>query len=209
LTANQHGHKTAINKAASLLREQDLSSVCKKCGASIKGNSLLLKYFQRQVQIIMPEIEFEPPDLPEEERLLLLHYLTGAGSQQAGSPLKTQSKHVGFQQLPGGMFYFSAYKRNGPERILRVFGREPEKIIDAAGVLGGTREEYHDVSVKIPVFPRIDVIVIIHKGDEEFPPEVNLLFSENINNFLPLEDVSILGGIIAGYLKKSYYTGIK
>jgi hypothetical protein len=59
------------------------------------------------------------------------------------------------------------------------------------------------------VFPRIDVIVIIHKGDEEFPPEVNLLFSENINNFLPLEDVSILGGIIAGYLKKSYYTGIK
>jgi hypothetical protein len=39
--------------------------------------------------------------------------------------------------------------------------------------------------------------VVLHAGDEEFPAEANILFDDAIVNFLPLEDVAVLAGLIA------------
>ena len=45
--------------------------------------------------------------------------------------------------------------------------------------------------------------VVLHRGDEEFPAEVNLLFSDRIAAFLPLEDVAVLAGLVATRLTRA------
>ena len=44
---------------------------------------------------------------------------------------------------------------------------------------------------------------MLHAGDEEFPAEANILFDDAIINFLTLEDVAVLAGLIATRLAKS------
>jgi len=39
--------------------------------------------------------------------------------------------------------------------------------------------------------------VVLYTGDEEFPAEANILFNDEIGNFLSLEDVAVLAGSIA------------
>jgi len=55
------------------------------------------------------------------------------------------------------------------------------------------------------VFPRVEAVVVLFKGDEEFPPEANILYKDDIVNFLPLEDVAVLSGLVAGRLKRALY----
>ena len=68
---------------------------------------------------------------------------------------------------------------------------------EAAGKLGGHRASFGDLSAVIPVFPRIDAMVVMHFGDEEFPPEASILFRDDIVNHLPVEDVAVLSTMIA------------
>ena len=73
----------------------------------------------------------------------------------------------------------------------------------AAAALGGQKWTTGDHSSVIPVFPRIDVVVQIYEGDDEFPAEANILFSDNIVNFLPVEDTAFLGGWVVSALVRA------
>ena len=59
------------------------------------------------------------------------------------------------------------------------------------------------MSVKVPDFPRIDAVVVLYREDDEFPPDANILFKDDIINYLPLEDVAVLSGLIGSKLKKA------
>ena len=47
---------------------------------------------------------------------------------------------------------------------------------------------------------------MLHTEDEEFAAEANILFSGEIVNFLPLEDVAVLAGLIATRLARATTT---
>ncbi len=70
----------------------------------------------------------------------------------------------------------------------------------AGDALGGRQSNFGDVSVELDVFPRVGAIVVIHRGDEEFSPEAGMLFKDDIINYLPLEDIAVTAGLIAGRL---------
>ena len=46
------------------------------------------------------------------------------------------------------------------------------------------------------MFPRIGIQIILWEGDEEFPPEANILFDENIGELLSPEDIAMLSGML-------------
>ena len=194
----QNIHQAAFDKGAEALCNADLKDICSKSGARFKDNKISISYFNKEYRILLPEIRFDPADLAFYEQILLLHYLTHSET------VKTKGEYVTFRDLPDGMFYYSAFRRNGPHRILTQFGMQPEKIISVAQVLGGNKTGFGDVSVEIEVFPKIRAVIVLYRGDQEFPPEASILFKDNIINYLPLEDIAVLGGIIAGRFKKAY-----
>jgi hypothetical protein len=195
-------YQIAYEKAARELTGQNMAEVARRCGATLNGRRLIMPFFGRRVEVHLPEgpggeVEFNPQDLPLAEKILILHYLGTTGSNP------TRDEMVSFKQLPGASFYEPTYRKRGPERIARRFGQDPGLFRQACCALGWAEAELGDESCSLSIFPRLQAMVVLHRGDEEFPPEANLLYTGAIANFLPLEDVAVLAGLIASRLAKA------
>jgi hypothetical protein len=195
-------YEASFTKAAEALRRSDILRVCDLCGAVFEGDRVVLRFFADSIAVSLPGVVFEPPAVPVFEQILLLHYLTTLGNAPSSGA------HVSFKNLPGASFYESAYRRRGPERIVRLFGGDFEGFRRAVTRLGGVAAgkggaAYGDLSGTLPVLPRVEAIVVLFGGDEEFQPEANILYKDDIVNFLPLEDIAVLSGLIASRLKKA------
>ena len=193
----QNNYETAYSRAAELLRESDWDAVARETGTEYRDNLFTVPYFSSACSITVPEVEFRDAELPLIERILILHYLTTLAGHSA------EGKLVQFKNLPGGSFYEATYRKRGPNLILRTFAADSQSLLKAGERLKGKAAEYGDVSVSIPVFPRIDATVILYEGDEEFPPEASILYTDTIIRFLSLEDVALLAGMIYKHLKSS------
>jgi hypothetical protein len=193
----------AYQKASEELRgrnPEELAALSERCGAVLNGPTIRLTFFDSRVELRMPEhgdVEFLPSDLPLVEKILILHYLLGRESR----PVRGQL--VAFKNLPGAAFYDPTYQKRGPRRIARRFGESVEGFRQACRRLGWHEEELGDASFRFDILPKIRGLVVLHAGDEEFPAEANILFDDEIVNFLPPEDVAVLAGLIATRLAKS------
>lgn len=186
------GYETSFNNALEALKLiKDLHSVAGRSGATLTETAIKFQYFGGPCSLSVPGYTFEPEGLGLGEKILILHYLTSDGV------IEENPQSTTFQSLPGGMFYFSTFRKRGPNRVVKDFGENIRGLLEIAEKSGWRKEPLGDVSFAIPALPNIDVTVVAHHGDDEFPPEVQFLFRRDITSFLPLEDVAVLAGIVA------------
>jgi hypothetical protein len=69
--------------------------------------------------------------------------------------------------------------------------------------LGGRPASYGDVSVTIDGFRKVPVTLVLWRGDDEFPPEGNILLDSSISHYLPAEDIIFLCQTITWRLVKA------
>jgi hypothetical protein len=86
--------------------------------------------------------------------------------------------------------------------LLKKFGNNPESLFNAARNLGGEKADFGDLSVAIPAFPRIKIILIVWRGDDDLGPEIKIVFDQNITDYLSAEDIVVLCNLIALRLVK-------
>jgi hypothetical protein len=166
------------------------------CGGDLVPGGIALLYFGRPLTVTLPALEILP-DPGEMERLLLMHYLAAEG------PVPSAGDWLSFHQLPAASFYERPYRRRATDRILRHFGGRPGALVAAGAALGGLTASLGDESTLLQVLPHVEVVVIIHRGDEEIGPEAGMLFRSNVTAFFGLEDVAVLGGVIATRLGRA------
>ncbi|MEW5816891.1 MAG: DUF3786 domain-containing protein, partial [Spirochaetota bacterium] len=165
-------YTAAFEKAAALLQSLDFEALYRKTGAIEKNGSISLRYFNETVGIHLPEVDFYPSSINFGEKILILHYLTTPGDTP------TKGEFVNFKNLPNASFYDPTYQKRGPLPLLNKFGNKPEGILRALDTLEGVKESLGDISIRIPIFPKIESIVVFYKGDDEFPPSVSILFND-------------------------------
>ena len=196
-------YAVAFRKAATQLGTMpsgELSSLGERSGAAVNGRTIRIAFFGSPVELEAAEtgeVDFLPAELPLAEKILLLHYLLGRPPR----PVKDQL--VAFKNLPGASFYDPTYQKRGPRRIARRFGEDAESFRRACRRLGWHEENLGDASFRFDILPKIAGVVVLHAGDEEFPAEANILFEDRIINYLPLEDVAVLAGLIDTRLAKA------
>jgi hypothetical protein len=161
-------------------------------------SSFLLHFLKKEIRISWPDLVVSPrqpdEDLSIQQQVLLLHYMLGAGS--AGGS-RIAGEWVAFQDIPDGRFYLDAFLKRAKVPLVGAFGARPEKLIEvAAQAYGAVPFDHGDCSVLVKALPLIDVALILWKGDDEFPPEGNVLFDKSISKILSAEDVAWLAGMI-------------
>lgn len=129
------------------------------------------------------DINTSEKEVPIQEQVLILHYLTGCGYNIAG-------KWVSFRELPGASFYFGPFVNRAIEPLKMVFGDNPELLVKTGEMIGGKGISEGDGGVFYPVFPQVPLEIIIYKGDDEFPSEATILFDEAAGNILSPEDAA-------------------
>ena len=99
--------------------------------------------------------------------------------------------------MPEGTVYAPTFSKRAIKPILDTFGKEPQRLIEAAEKLGGHKADYGDVAVTINAFSRVPITLVLWRSDEEFAPAGNVLFDSTISDYLPTEDIIVLSETVA------------
>jgi hypothetical protein len=192
-------HKFAREQLA---RISAVEEQCRRSGAKYLGpHEIVIKYLNQLYHIMLPDgrilLEDGGTDAPLIDKILILHYFTGA----KGTP--TTGRLIAFKQLSGGVSYFPAFSQRVIGVLVKNFGRGPELLRKAAAKLGGCEADCGDVSVTVNAFDQVPVTLVLWKGDEEVAPNGNILFDANISDYLSTEDVTVLCETIVWKLVKN------
>jgi hypothetical protein len=196
-------YKIASEKLSNI---EDMEEQCRKsdsvCRATAATRIVILKYLNRTYQVALPgiDIRLQNSDEPVElrDKLLILHYLTLA----RGTPLSNQL--IAYQELREGATYYPTFVKRAVKPLIDYFGQTPEKLVDLSRDLGGFKTAYGDTAVTIPAFSRVPITLVLWRGDEEFPPNANILFDNTILDYVSAEDINVLCQTIVWHLVKSF-----
>jgi hypothetical protein len=191
-------YRNALNLAREDWAKQDPRRAALLSGtdyqAGTEGTRLQFRFIDKAVQVTWPAGLILGPDpkqdLPLQEQVLILHYLLKA----PGAPLTGQ--WITFREIPSGEFYYSAFVKRAKEPLVKTFGTRPQLLKELGAQRGGQPREEGDVCVCFQAFPRIPVCLILWAGDDEFPPDGNVLFDASIAHYLIAEDVAVLSGMV-------------
>jgi len=119
--------------------------------------------------------------------VLLAHYTSASPIAQTGKLLK-------FKDVPGGYAYEEAFSKRAIEPVADCFGENPDELPKAARMIGGTQLQIGDASAQIPALKGI-LLTYILWGTDEFTASANILYDASASNYLPTEDLAVLGEI--------------
>jgi len=196
----------ALDIAKRVLLSSDIKEQCLIAGAewepSEDGGTIYLPYFDTTCQITIPHCKFSLKKSAENinlsNQILIFHYLNGV------KDIPCKNKLISFKEIPSGEFYYPAFARRSIEPLLKTFS----KIKSIAEGLGGKPVAIGDEGIKISVFPRVPVTLVLWFADEEFPPDLQILFDASITEFLSTEDIAVLGQEVMIRMIKSYYSSL-
>lgn len=198
----QQAYDIACDK---LLHIDDIEKQCRLSGSSFRqtgsATSIDVSYLGRPVVITVPEIDITVDDAGEDissrEKILVLHYfITAKGTPPSG-------QFITFRELPEGIVYLPTFTKRVVKPVMDSFGQEPEKLVKAGELLGGSPADMGDAAVTIPAFSSVSVTYVLWAGDEEFTPQGNVLFDANIPDYLSSEDIITISEVVAWKLVRS------
>jgi hypothetical protein len=158
-------------------------------------NIFCIPFLNRVYQVDYPQFEFSDraanaKDIPLQEQVLILHYM------MAGEMPSPARQWISYREIPGAGFYFGAFVKRAVEPLKKVFGSNIAGFSSAARKLNAKQIDNGDAGVEIRVLPAVSLQLIIWRGDDEFPPEANILFDKSIGQILSPEDVAWLAGMV-------------
>lgn len=184
------GHEVALEK----FRACSLEDMAHCSGYSMEGNTLVIDFLGQHFKVDYPSGKFVPilasdGELPIATQILILHYVANLSVTLEVGTL------ISYKELPGGAMYIKPFTGRAIDPLVKIFGSNPEKLLEVVTYLGGQPNGHGDVGVTYRVFPRIPVTFILWRADDEFPASGNILFDASAPSILPTEDFAVLASM--------------
>ena len=125
----------------------------------------------------------------------LLRLLLEGKTATADSDFKT------FRELPWGEVYIKPFTGRILTRAAFTFGTRIEAFRAAAEKLGGVPLRHGDASFEFRFLDEYRLRLIVWEGDDEFPPNAQLLYSANFEDGFAAEDRVVAGDLLITALK--------
>lgn len=190
-------HNTALEKFRSGVPEE----MAQASGYPLKDNLFEINFLGQAFTVKYPTGRFDPEpnlegELPIFAQILVLHYLSSKSMAQ------NEGKLISYKEIPGGSIYIQPFTNRAIRPLVKLFGDNPQRLLEVAARVGGKAISHGDASVTIDVFPRIPVTLVLWAGDDEFPASGNILFDASAAQILPAEDYAVLAGFVVATLKR-------
>lgn len=155
-----------------------------------EANVLRLKVVDREYDVDLSAREIrsvggETTDLSLHLRMLILHYIAGAGKADVANRLAT------LREFEGGDLYYSVFKSRAIDKVVETFGTAPELLSHGGEILGAEGVKTGSVGFRVRFFPKLPIVVALWLGDEEVSASANVLFDASAGAILPTEDLSV------------------
>ena len=158
------------------------------------GAAFRLTLLGTEYTITWPEYTIAPvPALPV-QTFLLRRLLEGTNKVWLGT-WKT------FREMPWGEMYNTPYTGRVLTRAAFTFGFKLGKFAAACEKLGGRKLSHGDEGYEFDFFGPFRIQILMWAGDDEFPPNAQVLYTENFADCFAAEDRVVAGDILITQIK--------
>lgn len=193
--------KTYQNYLA-LVNRLDLKEVSQKTGTQWTGKSLIIPLFGKPYRISKSGILDPSGNTPAHSiNVVLCQYLLRHPAHQPDED--TWVSYKDFRDA-APLVNFHA---NSEMSIAGRFGGRLEALNKTCSAIGGydySEELNYDLRMKFDALPRIPILLLFNDSDDEFPARCLLLFERRSEQYLDMECLAILGGLLAENLSTEF-----
>ena len=163
------------------------------------GTAFFVKLLGRTFAIAHPEYAITAcdggniPPLPTQT--FLLRYLLECKDVAWNGQWKT------FREMPWGEMYIKPYTGRVLTRAAFTLGTRLDAFRAAAEKMGATPVAHGDVGYEFELVGGYRMQILAWAGDEEFPPNAQVLYSENFAEGFAAEDRVVAGDILISTIK--------
>ena len=133
------------------------------------------------------------PPLPTQT--FLLRYLLESRETAWGGQWKT------FREMPWGEMYIKPYTGRVLTRAAFTFGTRIDAFRAACEKMGAVKLNHGDAGYQFELVPGYQMQLLVWEGDEEFPPNAQVLYSDNFEQAFAPEDRVVAGDILISTIK--------
>jgi hypothetical protein len=163
------------------------------------GSTFALTLLGRAYRLSWPEYAIEVSDggklPPLPTQTFLLRVLL------EGKDVAWMNEWKTFREMPWGEMYITPYTGRVLTRAAFTFGTRLAKFKAAAEKLGGIPVKNGDAGYEFQVVGPYRMRILVWEGDDEFPPNAQVLYPDNFASGFSAEDRVVSGDILIGHIK--------
>ena len=163
------------------------------------GAAFTVKLLGREFTIAHPEYAITAVDggalPPLPTQTFLLRYLLEGKDTPWNGEWKT------FREMPWGELYIKPYTGRVLTRAAFTFGTRLDAFRAAAEKMGAAVVNHGDAGYQFELVPGYQMQILAWAGDEEFPPNAQILYSDNFADGFAPEDRVVAGDILISTIK--------
>ena len=181
-----------LNPEAALQRLKDVKWDGKEFYVSLLGREFAISH---PVYAIRALDSGAIPPLPTQT--FLLRYLLESKTVAWGGQWKT------FREMPWGEMYIKPYTGRVLTRAAFTFGTRVAKFREACEKMGAEPVKHGDAGYEFRLIGDYRMQILVWEGDDEFPPNAQILYSDNFVDGFVAEDRVVSGDILISTIKSN------
>ena len=168
-------------------------------GVRWDGKEFYVNLLGREYAISHPEYAMRAldggqlPPLPVQT--FLLRYLLESRDVAWGGQWKT------FREMPWGEMYIKPYTGRVLTRAAFTFGTRVAAFKAAAEKMGAEPVKHGDAGYRFDLIGGYQMQILVWEGDDEFPPNAQVLYSDNFAEGFAAEDRVVAGDILISMVR--------
>lgn len=129
------------------------------------------------------------------QMLLIRYLLEGKSAQMRGNFLT-------YREMPWGEVYLRQFTGRCITRAAYAFGPKLDAFAKVMDTLGAIRLSKGDTAYQFELMPGYEIQLILWEGDDEFPPNAQILFTDNFAEGFSAEDRTVVGDLFITEFKR-------
>ena len=134
-------------------------------------------------------------DPPLPTQTFLLRYLL------EGRTVADKGAWLTFREMPWGELYIKPYTGRVLTRAAFTFGTRVEAFKSACEKMGAVRVNHGDAGYLFNFLDNYRMQILVWEGDDEFPPNTQILYTDNFSEGFAAEDRVVAGDILISAIK--------
>ena len=196
-----HKEEVPFSYYENLFRDLDPAEAAMRTGAKWDGKEFYVNLLGREYAISYPEYALRAldggnlPPLPTQT--FLLRYLL------EGKAVSNKGTWLTFREMPWGELYIKPYTGRVLTRAAFTFGTRIAAFRAACEKMGATAVNHGDAGFQFDFIGGYRIQILVWEGDDEFPPNAQILYSDNFSEGFAAEDRVVAGDILISTIKEN------
>ena len=177
-------------------REGDPQEMADRCALPFDGKRFTIHLLGDTFTVSHPDYDIQGDRAPTNpERILFLRYLLDGKFTPPTGVFRT------YREFPWGEVYLQQFTGRCIKRFAFSYNAKPDLLARIMARLPAHPVKMGDAGYELELMEGLSMQFILWLGDDEFPPNAQILFSENFKDAFTAEDMANIGDIVLNRMK--------